>query len=84
MVSLVTSFLAPEITIRLVGRPTMKLIMNPPINLMKKPESRPVIIRVMVRVIVKSMANVMNVASRSVEYFLFIFKVSALIEGYKS
>jgi hypothetical protein len=27
----------------------------------------------MVRVIVKSMANVMNVARRSVEYFLFIF-----------
>jgi hypothetical protein len=32
----------------------------------------------MVRVIVKDMANVMNVASNSVEYFLFIFIVRCL------
>lgn len=55
----------------------MKPIRNPTINLCKKPGARPVIIRVMVRVIVKSMANVINVASKSVEYFLFIFIVSA-------
>ena len=76
MVSLVASFLALGSTIRLVGRPTMKPIRNPTINLCEKPGARPVVIRVMVRVIVKSMANVINVASKSVEYFLFNFIVS--------
>jgi hypothetical protein len=33
-----------------------------------------------VKVIVNDMANVMNVANRSVEYSLFIFIVSALVE----
>lgn len=58
----------------------MKPIMNPTINLCKKSGARPVIMRVIVKVIVNDMANVMNVANRSVEYSLFIFIVSALVE----
>ena len=69
MVSLVTSFLALGSAIRLVGRPTMKPIRNPTINLWKKPGVKFVIMKVMVRVIVKDIANVMNVASKSVNIF---------------
>ena len=53
----------------------MKPITNPTINFWKKSGVSPVIMRVMVRVIVKDMAKVINVASKSVEYFLFIFIV---------
>jgi hypothetical protein len=61
------------ITKTLVGSPTTNPIRKPPPNLMGKPGSSPVIKAVIVKVIVKSIASVMNIASNNVEYFLFIF-----------
>jgi len=67
-----TSFLTIGMASRLVGNPTTKPITNPPRNLSKKPDVNPVIIAVMVNVIEKDMANVINMADSTVEYFLLI------------
>lgn len=65
-------------TIRLVGKPTMKPMANPPRKRIGKAESSPVVIEVIVNVIVASMANVMNNAINTVEYFLSTFIQSTL------
>jgi len=65
-------------TIRLVGKPTMKPMANPPMKRIGKAEFSPVVIEVIVNVMVVSMANVMNNAINTVEYFLSTFKQPTL------
>ncbi|HJW97541.1 MAG TPA: hypothetical protein VJ529_00305, partial [Candidatus Bathyarchaeia archaeon] len=48
---------------------------HPPRNLWRKPEVHPVIIVVIVKVIVESIANVMKNAVNKVEYLLFAFTI---------
>jgi hypothetical protein len=54
-------------TIRLVGKPTMKPMANPPRKRIGKAESSSVVNEVIVNVIVVSMADVMNNAISTVE-----------------
>lgn len=56
----------------------MKPMANPPRKRIGKAESSSVVIEVIVNVIVVSMANVMNNAISTVEYFLSTFKQPTL------
>jgi hypothetical protein len=53
-----------------VGKPTISPIVHPIRNLSKKPGVKPVIIRVMVKVIAESNAKVIKNARSNVEYLL--------------
>jgi len=78
---LFTTLLMLGSTIRLVGKPTMKPIANPPRKRIGKAEFSPVVIEVIAKVMVVSMANVMNNAISTIEYFLSTFIQSTLNEA---
>ncbi len=71
--SLSSSLLTNGIARRLVGKPTASPIAHPPKNLWRNPGVQPVIIAFMVKVIVESIANVINSAVNNVEYLRSTF-----------
>jgi hypothetical protein len=65
-----TSLLTRGATSKLVGNPMTNPIAHPLRNLCTKPEAQPVIMVVIAKVIVESIASVMKIALSNVAYLL--------------